>query len=156
MVKPAPELVFVGKNFAQLSVDELYAALRLRSEVFVVEQNCVYPDLDGKDQQSRHLLCWSEPAAADAPETGHLAAYCRWYEDGDEIVLGRILTSPAMRGQGTGRKLMREALGRIGERPMRLSAQAHLEGFYNEFDFIARGEPFDDAGIPHILMVRRA
>ncbi len=143
----APAGVYVERSFEELTVHELYALLRLRSEVFVVEQNCVYPDLDGKDQISRHLFFQRDGAPL---------AYCRWYCSAGDVVLGRIVTSSAGRGLGLGRALMEEALRRIDGQQVRLSAQAHLQDFYRQFGFRSQGELYDDAGIPHVTMVRAA
>ena len=145
-------MTYVCRPFSELTVYQLHDLLRLRCDVFVVEQACVYPDIDGQDPHSRHLLGYAG---------GRLELCCRWYEesqgeDGGSVVLGRIVTSSRCRGQGLGAQLMREALERIGPRRVMLSAQAHLEDFYHRFGFNARGEPYDDAGIPHVDMVRPA
>jgi ElaA protein len=147
--------------FEALRLHQLYALLRLRAEVFVVEQDCPYQDLDGLDLEARHLL---------GTRDGELVACARWYwcdgpdpqgdpEDGPAMVLGRIVTSGSVRGQGVGHRLMEAALAAIdgegaGPLPVRMHAQAHLERFYNRFGFATRGEPFDEDGIPHLLMVR--
>lgn len=139
---------FETKPFHELTLDELYDVLRLRSEVFVVEQECVYQDLDGLDRESTHLL---------GVEEGRIEACARWHPEGDQIRLGRIVTSPRVRGRGHGRRLMTEALRRIADEhpgaPVLIHAQARLEGFYRDFGFQTRGAPFDEDGIPHVLMV---
>jgi len=141
---------FLAKSFDELSSDELYDLLRLRAEVFVVEQECPYQDLDGLDREAVHLL---------GVEEGRVEAYARWYPEGDHVRLGRIVTSPRVRGRGHGRELVTEALRRIAAEqpgdPVLIHAQAYLEGFYRELGFETRGEPFDEDGIPHVGMVRR-
>jgi ElaA protein len=139
------------KSFATLSAPELYEILRLRAEVFVVEQNCVYQDCDGYDPTCRHLL---------GREGGALAAYLRLVPAGSkypEASLGRVVTNPEFRGRGLGRALMVEAL-RIcdGEKieGLRISAQAYLENFYRELGFAREGKPYLEDGIPHVEMWR--
>jgi len=140
---------WAAKSFEELSREELYAILRLRSEVFVVEQECAYQDLDGLDRGAVHLL---------GVEESELVAYARWCREGELVRLGRIVTSPRVRGRGHGRRLVTEALRRIvdlhrGARVL-IHAQAHLEGFYCELGFERRGEGFEEDGIPHVAMVR--
>lgn len=141
------------KPFADLTPTELYALLRLRSEVFVVEQNCVFLDMDDKDQESLHLLGWR----AD----GLLAAYTRLVPPGliyKEASIGRVVTSPAARGGGLGRLLMEESIRRCAEAfgpgPIRIGAQQYLEGFYQSLGFVTVSEPYLEDGIPHVYMLR--
>lgn len=140
-------LEFSVKAFDELSLHELHDLLKLRSEVFVVEQQCVYGEIDGKDPEAVHLL---------GKFGGELAAYGRWYRRDSRIVLGRIVTAAWGRGRGWGRQVMARALEVIGPREIELDAQAHLEDFYAGYGFEARGEPFPDAGILHIKMLRAA
>lgn len=139
---------FLAKAFGALSRDELYDLLRLRAEVFVVEQECPYQDLDGRDREASHLL---------GLEEGRVESYARWYPAGDHVRLGRIVTSPRVRGRGHGRALVMEALRRIAEdhpgKPVLIHAQARLERFYRALGFETRGESFDEDGIPHVRMV---
>lgn len=143
------------KSFADLTGTELYAALQLRNEVFVVEQNCVYQDCDGYDLRCRHLLGWGEGA-----EGPYLGAYLRLVPPGlkyAEASIGRVVTSPRARGTGAGRQLVGEALAlldRAGEPAVRISAQAYLEKFYRGFGFEAVSEPYLEDGIPHVEMLR--
>ena len=137
--------------FNDLSLHDLYAALRLRSEVFVVEQNCVFLDLDNKDQDSYHLFGWNE---------GQLVAYTRLVPAGlayEEASIGRVVTSPAARGSGAGRELMlvsiRE-LNRIwGHQPIRIGAQLYLKKFYESLGFQQSSEMYLEDGIEHIEMI---
>jgi ElaA protein len=138
-------LVYELLPFEGLSARQLHDVLRLRCDVFVVEQECPYPEVDGRDLESLHLL---------ATQEGRLAAYCRWYEDADRVVLGRIVVSRAVRGQGWGRALTREALRRIGARTVRVHAQTRLDGFYRALGFTPVGLPYDDFGVPHVRMDR--
>lgn len=143
-------ITFVCRPFVELTVQQLHDLLRLRCDVFVVEQACIYPEIDGRDPDCRHLLAY---------DGDDLELCCRWYEqpsgeDAGSVVLGRIAARQNSRGKGLGARLMVEALARIGPRRVVLSAQAHLEDFYRRFGFETRGIPYDDAGIAHVDMVR--
>ena len=140
-----PRVSFVTKPFDSLTTRELHDLLQLRSLVFVVEQKCLYQDVDGKDPVSRHLLGFSG---------GRLVACSRWYWEGSQVVLGRIATHPETRGRGYGRTLVRKALKAIGTPSVRIHAQVYLENFYHELGFETHGDPFDEDGIPHLLMIR--
>lgn len=136
--------------FSQLGLEDLYDILKLRQEVFVVEQNCVYQDLDGLDDSALHLV------ARD--ETGALMAYCRIFTDRPDTlsVIGRVIVAPTGRGSGLGYTLMERAihccLERKPDNEIYISAQAHLEDFYARLGFTKSTEPYDEDGIPHIGM----
>jgi ElaA protein len=139
------------KPFHQLSVNELYQLLRLRSEVFVVEQNCVFLDQDNKDQQCYHLLLYADDK---------LAAYCRLVPPGisyPEVSIGRVITSSAYRGTGLGRKIMELAIQGchylFGPAAIRIGAQTYALPFYRSLGFVEEGEAYDEDGIEHIEMV---
>ncbi len=140
-------------SFEALRVTELYQLLRLRSEVFVVEQNCIFLDMDNNDQQCWHLLGWK----------GHLlAAASRLVPAGllyEEISIGRVVSSPLARGQGIGRALMeqsiREAHRLFGKNDIRIGAQLYLENFYGSLGFARAGEVYIEDGIPHVEMIAR-
>ncbi|MBI3350484.1 MAG: GNAT family N-acetyltransferase, partial [Burkholderiales bacterium] len=133
--------------FGELSVPQLYAVLALRSEVFVVEQNCVFLDIDGVDPQTWHLL--------GTGDDGALKAYARLLPPGmkspTDAVIGRVVTSPAARSGGMGRALMTEAMAHCQrlwpERAITLHAQAHLQRFYGSFGFVQVAEPYMEDGI---------
>jgi ElaA protein len=134
--------------FRELTTDRLYDVLALRAEVFVVEQNCVFLDIDGLDRQTWHLL--------GQGDDGKLQAYARLIPPGlkgSDALIGRVVTSPAARGGGTGRQLMAEALAQCERlwsgHPITLHAQAHLERFYGSFGFTPVGEQYMEDGIPH-------
>ncbi|MBL4676051.1 MAG: GNAT family N-acetyltransferase [Mucilaginibacter sp.] len=146
------KLRYIIKHFTELTTAELYALLRLRAEVFVVEQNCVYLDLDGKDQQSFHLLYYADD---------ELAAYTRLVPAGlsfNEISIGRVITSPRHRGTGLGKKLIDASIEgcyeKFGHQTIRIGAQLYLLTFYQSFGFVEQGEVYDEDGIPHIEMVK--
>jgi ElaA protein len=136
--------------FDDLSNQQLYKMLRLRQEVFVVEQNCVYLDLDGLDQQSVHILCWQgETLLAGLrclpPELSYT-----------QSSLGRIVTAPAARGDNIGRELVERGIAYNlqvwPENDIRIGAQAYLERFYTSLGFITDGDPYIEDGIEHIHM----
>lgn len=143
--------------FGALSADTLYRLLRLRSEVFVVEQNCVFLDMDGLDPQCLHVL----GELVDADGTPHLQASTRLVPPGvafAEASIGRVVTAPAARGGGIGHALMAESVRLLeqlwGPQPIRIGAQAHLEAFYNRHGFVSDNKPYIEDGIPHIEMLR--
>lgn len=141
------------KPFDQLTPDELYAILRLRSEVFVVEQNCVFLDADNKDQPSLHVMGWKGDL---------LAAYARLIPAGisySEASIGRVVTSPAARSLGMGKKLMQQAINILytswGNTDIKIGAQLYLERFYNSFGFQRSSDIYIEDGIDHIEMLLR-
>ena len=140
-------------RFEQLGVDNLYDALALRCRVFILEQG-PYLDPDGLDRQSWHLL--------GRDDAGVLQAYLRIVDPGlkyEEPSIGRVITSPETRGTGLGRALMIEGVARCvnvwQERGIRISAQAHLERFYNGLGFERVGDNYGEDNIPHCQMWRR-
>ncbi len=132
-----------------LTLGDLYAALALRQQVFVVEQACPYLDADGLDAEAWHLLGWHH---------GRLVAYLRARPPGsaDPIVLSRIVIAEEVRRRGWGRELvalgMRRARETFGAGPIQVSAQAHLEGFYRSLGFEVTGPGYAEDGIPHLPM----
>jgi ElaA protein len=135
--------------FADLDAATLYAILKLRSEVFVVEQRCAYLDPDGRDTEPGTRHVWI-PAG---PEIG---AYLRILDDAEVHRIGRVVTAPRYRGAGLAGRLVRHALAVIGDRPSVLHAQAHLVGFYGRYGYRQNGPEYLEDGIPHVPMVRAA
>ena len=127
----------------------LYAILRLRVDVFVDEQDCPYPELDGRDVEPDALMLWAE-------EDDEVLATVRLLVDGDDRRIGRVATREAARGQGLAAVLMERAVELAEGRLVRLDAQAHLEGWYARFGFVVDGEPFLEDGIPHVPMTLAA
>jgi ElaA protein len=139
--------------FAELTPLEVHDLFQARSDVFVVEQNCVFPDIDGVDPKCWHLLGY---------EGRVLAAYCRLVPPGlkfPEPSIGRVVTTSTVRGTGLGRTLVREALARADKlwpgQPIRIGAQRHLERFYADFGFTTASDPYDEDGILHVQMLRK-
>lgn len=144
---------FKIKRFNELSVVELYQILQLRSEVFVVEQDCVYQDIDGKDEKALHLF-----AEAD----GELAVYCRLFGPGDYFdaaSIGRVVIGANYRDRKWGHELMKAAIKSIEETwqtsAITISAQLYLKKFYESHGFVQDGEEYLEDGIPHIKMQRK-
>ena len=150
------QIVWQWSPFSELSPEQLYAIVRLREAVFVVEQQCPYPDADGRDPSAWHLLGWYE---IDGKRD--LVAYARVFEPGvryTEGSIGRIVTAPSVRGTGIGRALMAEGLRRTetlmpGQR-IKIAAQQRLVDFYIGFGFTVVSAPYDEDGIMHVDMIR--
>jgi ElaA protein len=144
---------YAWRGFGQLSVAELYLLLRLRSEVFVVEQRCAYLDVDGRDLKADHLLAWGP--------SDRLSGYLRVFAPDNvdaTAQIGRVVTAPEDRATGLGRWLMHEAIDFIAERhggvQIKISAQAHLERFYTDFGFRRSSADYLEDGILHCEMLR--
>ena len=141
------------KKFDELTIPELYAILQLRSEVFIVEQNCVYLDPDGKDQQAWHLI---------GTDDNLLIAYTRILAPGiayPDPSIGRVVTLPSKRRLGLGKELMERSIEHceqlFGRNPITLSAQVYLKKFYESLGFTGIGDEYLDDGIPHMKMTRK-
>ena len=141
---------FKIKPFNALSVQELYESLKLRADVFVVEQNCVYPDVDGKDNKALHLLGTFD---------GKVVAYARLFAPGyyfDNASIGRVVIDPDYRDRKWGHNLMQAAIAGIEEHynttAITISAQLYLKKFYESHGFVQEGEGYLEDDIPHIRM----
>lgn len=141
--------------FEGLRLAELYAVLQLRAAVFVVEQTCVFQDMDGLDPACHHML------GHDA--SGRLLAYARLVPQGlafAEASVGRVVTAPAGRGRALGHALMARACAALttlwGAQPIRIGAQAHLQGFYGQHGFVTDSAEYMEDGIAHVDMLRPA
>ena len=141
-------------HHSELTVQSLYALLRLRCEVFVVEQTCPYQDIDGDDLtgENRHILGWKD---------NELVAYARILKSEDDfepVVIGRVIVSNKARGEKLGYQLMEKTLDACREqwpdKALYLGAQAHLQSFYRHFGFTPVTDVYDEDGIPHIGMAR--
>ena len=144
---------FDAKPFSELSTAELYDILQLRSAVFVVEQECAYQDVDGKDQKALHVL---------GKKRGELMAYARCFGPGvyfKEAAIGRVIIHPEFRKQKLGHLLVEEAIKVIEAffktSQIRISAQQHLHDMYRKHGFQQEGEAYLEDDIPHISMIRR-
>ena len=138
------------KKFDALTAFELYAILRLRNEVFVVEQNCVFQDADDKDQGCYHLM---------GTKGDHLVAYTRLVPPGHiykEASIGRVVTAPSMRMHGAGKLLMWQSIEKVhelfGNNPIKIGAQLYLKKFYESFGFKQISDVYLEDGIEHIYM----
>lgn len=147
------KLQFKIKRFNELSLSELYQILQLRSEVFVVEQNCVYQDIDGKDEKALHLVGTRE---------GEIVAYARIFKPGDyfdEASIGRVVVKQTYRDKKWGYDLMHEAISatksELNETNITISAQLYLQKFYENLGFVQTSEVYLEDDIEHIEMKRK-
>jgi ElaA protein len=134
------------KEWAELSPNEVENIFSLRSEVFVVEQDCVYQDIDGKDQKAKHIL---------GKKDNEIIAYARIFKPGDyfkEASFGRTVVKKPDRGKGVGDILVTNCLKNITEEEIKISAQSYLKGFYGKYGFVAKGVEYLEDGIPHTAM----
>lgn len=143
-------ITWTCKSFDELTPAELYALLQLRSKVFVVEQNCIFLDADGKDQSSFHFMGWQGDV---------LQAYTRLLPPGvayEEASIGRVVTSLTARGSGIGRQLMQQSIAAcrqlFGNGTIKIGAQLYLKDFYASLGFIPTGGIYPEDGIDHIHM----
>lgn len=139
------------KAFKELSLDEFHDIIQLREVVFVVEQDCPYLDVDGKDKDALHVF---------GEYQGNIVATTRILKPGksyDEVAIGRVVTSPTVRGMGIGKKLMQESMkfvqAHFGEVPVRISAQTYLLKYYKSFGFEETGKEYLEDNIPHLEML---
>ncbi len=142
---------WVSKPFNQLSVKELYAILQLRAQVFVVEQQCAYQDMDGKDPAGYQLMAW---------KGNKLIAVTRILPPGisyPEPSIGRVVVHPEERREGLGTELMERSINEcyllFGRRPIKIGAQLYLKKFYESMGFVQCSEVYDEDGIDHIKMI---
>lgn len=145
-------LNIIIKSFQELTTDELYAILQLRSEIFVVEQNCVYQDIDYKDQRALHVMGFS---------IDKLIAYTRIFKPDDYFKtasIGRVLVKADARQSQYGNAIMEASINaieiRFNETKIQISAQTYLKSFYNRLGFNEVGEGYLEDGIPHIEMLK--
>lgn len=143
---------WILKKFEELSPFELYNIIQLRNEVFVVEQNCPYQDADNKDLKSYHLMGMKEEK---------LVAYTRLVPPDvayKEPSIGRVVTSPSIRGTGIGIALMQESIAKtnflFGHHPIKIGAQLYLEKFYTSLGFVTSSSTYLEDNIPHVEMIR--
>ena len=141
--------------FSELTAAQLYAILKVRSEVFVVEQNCAYQDMDGADPHCMHLIAWTDD--------GQVAAYLRLVPPGLKFIeasIGRVITSQIVRGQGIGKQLIVKGLAQMQssypDQAIRIGAQQYLEKFYQSFGFITCSDMYLEDDIPHVEMLLAA
>lgn len=151
LTSSTPEISIQCLPFDSLTPHQLYTIIQLRNAVFVVEQNCVFQDADGKDPYCHHLMIWYEQ---------ELAAYARLVPPGiayEYMSIGRVIASTKMRRKGAGKLLMREAIQQsrslFGAGPIQIGAQLYLKAFYGGFGFREMGEIYLEDNIEHIHMI---
>lgn len=146
-----------SKRFNALNLKTLYNIIKLRQDVFMIEQNCIYPDVDGIDQHAQHIIgYWQQDE-----KTPELCAYARIIPPApphNKAAIGRVVVKPSFRGKALGMALVTQTLRVIEttfpNTPIKIFAQAHLETFYSRFDFTPTSEVYDEDGIPHIDMLK--
>jgi ElaA protein len=145
-------LQIVIKTFNELTTKELYDVLQLRAEVFVVEQDCVYQDVDGKDNKAWHVLGYKDKK---------VVAYTRVFKAGDyfnQASIGRVVVAKDQRQHKYGYDIMEASIVAIKEQfnetTIKISAQCYLKRFYNNLGFVETGEEYLEDGIPHMAMIK--
>ena len=139
-------MIWEVKEWAELSTSEVENIFSLRSEVFVVEQDCVYQDIDGKDHKAKHVL---------GKKNNEIVAYARIFKPGDyfkEASFGRAVVKKTERGKGAGDELVKNCLKNMKDKSIKISAQSYLKKFYSSHGFKAEGEEYLEDGIPHTAM----
>jgi ElaA protein len=152
-----PEMTWETKTWPEMSADDVFAVMKLRTDVFFLEQHITEEELDSDDKNPQTIHIWAET------EPGVAQAYVRVVrkdppppEDlGVGLSIGRLVVDSRLRGLGVGHELMRRALAHCADEPVVLHAQAWVEGLYTQHGFVTVGEPFDEAGIVHVRMVRQ-
>jgi len=146
---------WILKKFSELTTDEFHDILQLRINTFVVEQDCPYSELDGKDRKAYHYFAKTDD--------GQIAAYTRIFKPGDyyeEPSIGRVVVNPEFRGEGLGYELMKGSVASIeelfGERNIKIGAQKYLKDFYESLGFKKLGDEYLEDGIPHVYMVKES
>ncbi|UKS56633.1 GNAT family N-acetyltransferase [Exiguobacterium acetylicum] len=137
---------FTFEAFHHMTPDTLYALLKLRTDIFVVEQNCAYPELDDQDQQATHLIV--------RDDSDRIVGCLRMYDHPEKgTAIGRVAVHRSHRSVGLARQMMQRAMTHLqAESAIYLQAQAHLEGFYGSFGFQTVSEPYLEDDIPHVDM----
>lgn len=145
-------LTILTKSFSKLSTKELYDILQLRAEVFVVEQNCVYQDIDGKDEKALHVIGFKKDK---------IVAYCRIFKPGDyfeKASIGRVVVAQKERKFGYGHIIFQHSMDAVEthfkETSIKISAQLYLKKFYESHGFVQVGEGYLEDDIPHIAMIK--
>ena len=138
------QIIWKEKNFKELTNTELYKILQLRSKIFVVEQNCVYNDLDNLDFEANHIICFLEK---------NIIGYSRIIDKKANIVIGRIIVEKKYRKKGIGEKLVKKSIRtakrKIGKKAIIISAQKQWDSFYKKLNFKCTGKDYLEDGIPH-------
>ena len=139
-------MIWEIKEWSELSTKEVENIFSLRAEVFVVEQECAYQDIDGKDQKAKHVL---------GKKNNEIIAYARIFKSGDyfkEASFGRAVVKKTERGKGIGDELVVYSIKNIHEEEIKISAQSYLKDFYGKHGFVAKGDEYLEDGIPHTAM----
>ncbi|MGB0507627.1 MAG: GNAT family N-acetyltransferase [Pikeienuella sp.] len=136
-------MIITFKQFDELTTVELHAMLKLRFDIFILEQACLYPEIDGKDPTALHCLAY---------DGGTLAGTLRLFENADHASIGRVAVHADYRSSGIGAQMMRAAVNQTKIRPVNLSAQSHLSDWYARLGFETTSDIYDDDGVLHVDM----
>ncbi|MCC4240454.1 GNAT family N-acetyltransferase [Thalassospira povalilytica] len=162
MTRTSSDLEWIVCHFDAMTPHQIHSLLQLRQQIFIIEQDCIFPEIDGLDPLCTHLLAVDKAAngrdvlaaariVAPGVDPGHA-------EQGDRPAIGRVVTSEKLRGQGIGRTLMTRAIDvcaqEFGGKPIYLNAQLYLKAFYQSLGFVQFGDVYEEDGIPHICMER--
>lgn len=154
------KLNWVTCRFADMSPYHVYSLLKLRQQIFIIEQDCIFPDIDGLDPVCLHILALDGDEVLAATRIVGPGLDPDHAEQGDRPAIGRVVTSDVLRGQGIGRELMGRAIDACTNdfqgKPIYLNAQLYLRGFYQSLGFVQFGDEYDEDGIAHISMERPA
>lgn len=158
---PTPtDLTWMVCEFDELSGRQVHSLLKLRQQIFIIEQTCIFPDIDGLDPLCRHVIACDGDDVLTAARIVAPGIDPDHVEQGDRPAIGRVVTSKRLRGQGIGREVMRRVIDvctrDFAGKPIYLNAQLYLKAFYESLGFVQFGDEYEEDGIPHISMERPA
>ena len=158
---PAPsDLTWLDCSFDELSARHVHSLLMLRQQIFIIEQTCIFPDIDGLDPLCRHIIAYDGDDVLAAARIMAPGIDSDHAEQGDRPAIGRVVNSERLRGQGIGREVMRRSIEACARdfpgKPIYLNAQLYLQAFYESLGFVQFGDEYEEDGIPHISMERPA
>ncbi|AXO14734.1 GNAT family N-acetyltransferase [Thalassospira indica] len=160
MLPTPPNLTWLDCDFDDLSARHVHSLLKLRQQIFIIEQTCIFPDIDGLDPRCRHIVAYEGDDVLAAARIVAPGIDPDHAEQGDRPAIGRVVTSDRLRGQGIGREVMRRAIEvcekQFAGKPIYLNGQLYLRGFYESLGFVQFGDEYDEDGIAHISMERPA
>ncbi|NIY74578.1 GNAT family N-acetyltransferase [Thalassospira sp. HF15] len=160
MAPTPPDLTWIECDFDDLSGQHVHSLLQLRQQIFIIEQTCIFPDIDGLDPLCRHIIAYDGADVLAAARIVAPGVDPDHAEQGDRPAIGRVVTSERLRGQGIGREVMRRAIDvctrNFAGKPIYLNGQLYLQAFYESLGFVQFGDEYEEDGIPHISMERPA
>ncbi len=160
MPPTSSDLTWTDCDFDDLTVRQVHSLLKLRQQIFIIEQTCIFPDIDGLDPVCRHVIACDGDDVLAAARIVAPGVDPDHAEQGDRPAIGRVVTSDLLRGQGVGREVMQRAITActrdFGGKPIYLNGQLYLRAFYESLGFVQFGDEYEEDGIPHISMERPA